>query len=78
MAGAGFEEGLRRVGAKETNNRDTEAAKGMGARTPRKAGAVRGFASNPTSGASISKVSGTRSGNGRKGAGRVSRKRNAR
>lgn len=79
MAGGNFEEGLRRVRRMEENNRTTEQAKGMGARTPRNAGARAGFASNPTSGASISRVSGTKSGKGRKGAmGRVTRKANAR
>lgn len=76
---AQFEEGLRRVNRMEENNRRTPMAKGMGARTPRKPGARTGFASNPTSGASISRVSGTRSGGGRKGAmGRVRRMANAR
>ena len=76
---AQFEEGLRRVRRMEENNRTGQNAKGMGARTPRKAGARTGFASNPTSGASISRVSGTKAGMGRLGAmGRVRRKANAR
>lgn len=76
---AQFEEGLRRVRSMEENNRTTTAAKGMGVRTPRKRGATRGFATNATSGASISRVSGTRSGMGRKGAmSRVRRSANAR
>lgn len=72
---AQFEEGLRRVRRMEENNRTTSRAKGMGAMTPKKAGAKRGFASNPTAGAAIGRVSGTRSGGGRLGAKtRVSRR----
>lgn len=69
-----FEAGLARVGRIERNNRRSSAAKGTGAATPKKAGAKRGFASNPTSGASITGMK-MRGGNGRRGlAGRVSRR----
>ena len=76
---ANFEEGLRRVDRLEENNRRTSMAKGMGARTPRKRGATSGFASNPTNGAGIGRVSATRSGMGRKGAmGRITRRASGR
>lgn len=68
-----FSGGLDRVRRMESNNRRSAAAKSRSARTPRKPGARRGFASNPTSGASIGRVS-ARGGMGRKGpAGRVRR-----
>lgn len=70
-----MEAGLRRARRMETNNRTGENAKGRGARTPMKMGARAGFASNPTNGASIGRVS-PRAGMGRKGmAGRVARRR---
>ena len=53
MAGAQFEEGLRRVNAIEKNNRRSPMAKGPMAKVPIKPGAKRGFASNPTKGAKI-------------------------
>lgn len=41
-----FEAGHRRVRMKEINNRTGSHAKGLNTRTPRKAGAKSGFASN--------------------------------
>ena len=45
---AEFEKGLSRSRRMESNNRTSSMAKGMTARTPRKPGAKRGFASNGT------------------------------
>lgn len=71
---AQFEEGLRRVRRMETNNRANSNAKSSAVATPRMRGAVSGFASNPTTGASIGRVR-VRRGKGRLGpAGRVSRR----
>lgn len=53
MAGSGMESGQARVNAKERNNRRSESAKGMMAKTPRKAGATSGFASNKRKGGGI-------------------------
>ena len=45
--------GLSRVGQRETNNRNTSAAKGEKVKTPRKMGATGGFGKNPTKGGGI-------------------------
>lgn len=47
------ESGLKRVRAKEMNNRNTGTAKGPGTTTPKKRGAMKGFASNKTKGKGI-------------------------
>lgn len=48
-------DGQNRVNQRETNNRRGRKATGPSAKTPRKAGAQRGFGSNPMKGGGINR-----------------------